>query len=91
VKGCILHGVSKSFLVDGREIRDVLQILALSPFRAEEFPEDARTLYGWTHFIHRLVPEDLETMEEDIDFMLQNGMLAKKIAPESCIAPFALP
>ncbi|WP_319475894.1 NrtA/SsuA/CpmA family ABC transporter substrate-binding protein [Marispirochaeta aestuarii] len=53
--------------------------------------DDARILYGWTHFTDRLIPEDLETMRDDIRFMLQNGMLTRETAPENCIAPFALP
>ncbi|WP_319559207.1 NrtA/SsuA/CpmA family ABC transporter substrate-binding protein [Marispirochaeta sp.] len=53
--------------------------------------EEARTLYEWTNFTDTLSPEDLSTMKDDIKFMLGNGMLAKEINPESCIAGFALP
>ena len=53
--------------------------------------EDARTLYTWTQFADTLEARDLEAMEADIDFMLQNGMLTERISAESCVAEAALP
>jgi NitT/TauT family transport system substrate-binding protein/sulfonate transport system substrate-binding protein len=53
--------------------------------------EEARQLYRWTEFTASLSSRDIETMEDDIDFMLRNGMIAEEIEPASCIAEMALP
>ncbi|THB63535.1 MAG: aliphatic sulfonate ABC transporter substrate-binding protein [Spirochaetaceae bacterium] len=47
--------------------------------------EQARQLYDWTQFGSEISPADLESMQQDIDFMLSNDMLQQAIDPESSL------
>lgn len=49
--------------------------------------EDAQKLFNWSHFTQRLNATDLESMQQDMEFMLQNDMMRNTID----IAPIVLP
>lgn len=53
--------------------------------------QEARRLYEWTQFIDALTPQDIETMRDDIRFMLHTDMISEQFNPEACIAELALP
>lgn len=50
--------------------------------------QEARRLYEWTQFIESLTPQDVETMRDDIQFMLATHMISEQISPEACIESF---
>ncbi len=52
--------------------------------------EEAKQLYEWTRFSDTLDDADIVSMQEDIDFMLENEMLESDISAESCFAESAL-
>lgn len=52
--------------------------------------EDAERLYEWSHFTQRLIPSDLISMEEDIKFMIENGMMQRAIDVKPLIMPEAM-
>ena len=52
--------------------------------------EEARQLYNWSHFTQRLNPNDFRSMEADMQFMLDNGMMRKRIDVRQIVAPTAL-
>ncbi|MGC9312064.1 MAG: ABC transporter substrate-binding protein [Sediminispirochaetaceae bacterium] len=52
--------------------------------------DDAARLYNWTRFIDSLTETDVRTMEDDIAFMVENGMLRKPVDPRDCICGTAL-
>lgn len=47
--------------------------------------EDAKLLYKWSNFNSQITPEDIESMEEDIQFMIANDMIADTIDPREFI------
>ncbi|ADK82790.1 ABC transporter substrate-binding protein [Sediminispirochaeta smaragdinae] len=51
--------------------------------------EDAAKLYHWTQYITALTEEDVKTMEDDVTFMVENGMLREAVDPRSCISDTA--
>ncbi len=53
--------------------------------------EEAEQLYRWTRFTATLDDSDLASMQDDINFMLENGMLDTAVSVESCIAESARP
>ncbi|MFW5712229.1 MAG: ABC transporter substrate-binding protein [Spirochaetota bacterium] len=53
--------------------------------------QEARRLYEWTQFIDALTAQDIETMRDDIRFMLHTNMISEQFNPEACFAEFALP
>ncbi len=50
----------------------------------------ARQLYERSHFTQRLTEEDLAGMEEDLKFMLDNGMIRNRIDPKALVLPQAM-
>jgi NitT/TauT family transport system substrate-binding protein/sulfonate transport system substrate-binding protein len=50
-------------------------------------PEEARKLYDWSHFTQRLDARDIESMQREMQFMLDNGMMRRRID----VAPIVLP
>lgn len=50
----------------------------------------ARKLYEGSHFIQRLEEEDLASMEDDLKFMLDNGMMRSPIDPKAMVLPQAM-
>lgn len=52
--------------------------------------EDARQLYDWSHFIRRLSPTDFRAMEEDMQFMLGNGMMRNRVDVRKVVTAGAL-
>jgi NitT/TauT family transport system substrate-binding protein/sulfonate transport system substrate-binding protein len=52
--------------------------------------EDAEKLYSWAHFTQRLNQKDLVSLEEDMKFMLDNGMMRQKTDIKRIILPEAL-
>ena len=49
--------------------------------------EDAQNLYNWSHFTQRLNASDIQSMEQDMQFMLDNEMMRNRID----IAPIVQP
>lgn len=52
--------------------------------------DEARRLFAGSHFTQRFDKEDLESMETDQDFMLQNGMMRNRVNPRDMILPGAM-
>lgn len=52
--------------------------------------EDAKTLYRRTRFTDSFGDKVIKSLKDDIDFLLENKMLAESIDPKSCFAPIAL-
>lgn len=52
--------------------------------------DEARQLYEWTEFTASLEERDVQTMQDDIEFMLKNDMLSETIQAKTCIAPIAM-
>lgn len=52
--------------------------------------ESARKLYERSHFTQRLEKGDLESMREDMEFMLANGMMRESVDPQSMLLPEAM-
>ncbi len=52
--------------------------------------EEARQLYNWSHFTQRLSSKDFAAMEEDMRFMLDNGMMRNRVDVRTLVAPDAL-
>ncbi|MDR1708902.1 MAG: NrtA/SsuA/CpmA family ABC transporter substrate-binding protein [Candidatus Accumulibacter sp.] len=52
--------------------------------------EDARTLFDGSHFTQRLNKGDLESMQDDIRFMLENGMMRNAPDVNAIVLPRAL-
>jgi len=51
--------------------------------------DDAAKLYNWTEFTAVLTEEDIRTMEDDIAFMVENGMLENPVNPKECMCETA--
>ncbi len=71
-----------------KNIEEALQIGAVEQGISVD---EARRLYEWTEFTDSLEGEDLVTLQDDIEFMLKNGMLTEALQPEACIAATAMP
>lgn len=52
--------------------------------------DEARQLYGWSHFMQRLNRDDFRTLEADMQFMLDNGMMRNRVDVRTVVAPGAL-
>jgi len=52
--------------------------------------EDAKKLYDWAHFTQRLNEQDLKAMENDMAFMLENGMMRQPVDIKSIVLPSAM-
>ncbi|MDR2452276.1 MAG: NrtA/SsuA/CpmA family ABC transporter substrate-binding protein [Candidatus Accumulibacter sp.] len=53
-------------------------------------PEEARKLYDWSHFTQRLDAGDIESMRREMQFMLDNGMMRRRIDAASIVLPQAM-
>lgn len=51
--------------------------------------EDAQKLYDWTHFTQRLNQDDIQSMQKDMEFMLQNDMMRNSIDIQPIVLPSA--
>jgi sulfonate transport system substrate-binding protein len=51
---------------------------------------DARKLWDWTEFVTKLTEGDLKTMADDVGFMVDNGMMQKRLDPRDFVAGSAL-
>jgi len=51
---------------------------------------EASQLYDWSHFVQRLSPTDFRAMEEDMQFMLDNGMMRNRVDVRKVVAAGAL-
>lgn len=51
--------------------------------------DEARQLYDWSHFSQRLNSKDFRAMEEDMLFMLDNGMMRNRVDVRSIVLPTA--
>lgn len=49
--------------------------------------EDAQKLYEWSHFTQRLDESDLQSMQKDMEFMLDNGMMRNHIDIKPIVEP----
>lgn len=47
--------------------------------------EDAKLLYKWSNFDATISSEDISSMEDDIEFMIDNDMISNKIDPREFI------
>lgn len=50
----------------------------------------AEKLFAWSHFTQRFNQADLDSMNDDLDFMLVNGMMRNKVDPKDVVLPCAL-
>lgn len=51
---------------------------------------EAEKLFQWSHFTQRLNNNDLESMNDDLAFMLDNGMMRNKVNPQDIVLPQAM-
>ena len=51
---------------------------------------DAQKLYDWSHFTQRINAADIESMNADMAFMLENGMMRNTVDPRAFILPQAM-
>jgi aliphatic sulfonates family ABC transporter substrate-binding protein len=63
------------------------EALALGARVQDISPEEARKLYDGSHFTQRLNSRDIESMRREMQFMLDHGMMRKRIE----VAPIVLP
>ena len=52
--------------------------------------EDAQKLYDWSHYTKRLNEADIKSMDEDLKFLLENGMMRNSVETRSFILDSAL-
>ncbi|HCT1785678.1 TPA: aliphatic sulfonate ABC transporter, partial [Escherichia coli] len=52
--------------------------------------EDAQKLYNRSHFTQRLNQDDITSMKEDIQFMIENGMIRNEIDVSNIVLPQAM-
>mgnify|MGYP003310753518 CR=1 FL=1 len=52
--------------------------------------EDAQKLYDWSHYTKRLNEADIKSMDEDLKFLLENGMMRNSVETRSFILDRAL-
>ena len=52
--------------------------------------EDAQKLYDWSHYTKRLNEADIKSMDEDLKFLLENGMMRNSVETRSFILESAL-
>jgi len=52
--------------------------------------EDAEKLFNWTIFVRRFDENDLKTMEDDMQFLIENGMMRNAVDIRSMFLPSAL-
>lgn len=50
----------------------------------------AQRFYDWSHFTQRFNNADLDSMNEDQDFMLENGMMRNRVQPQDLVIPEAM-
>ena len=50
----------------------------------------AEKLFAWSHFIQRINQADLESMNDDLAFMLDNGMMRARVDPRDIVLPCAM-
>ncbi|MBQ8829144.1 MAG: NrtA/SsuA/CpmA family ABC transporter substrate-binding protein [Burkholderiaceae bacterium] len=51
--------------------------------------EEAQKLASWSHYYNLLNEKDIAGLEEDQKFLLENGMMAKKVDVKSLVLPIA--
>lgn len=66
------------------------EAIALGAKEQEISLEDAENLFQRSHFIQRFTPKDLQSMDEDMQFMLKNGMMRREINSRDIILPGAM-
>lgn len=50
----------------------------------------AEKLFAWSHFTQRFNQADLDSMNDDLQFMLDNGMMRNRVDPRDIVLPGAL-
>lgn len=50
----------------------------------------AEKLFEWSHFTQRFNQSDLDSMNDDLTFMLENGMMRSKVDPRDIVMPCAM-
>ncbi|MCH5277702.1 MAG: ABC transporter substrate-binding protein [Desulfovibrionaceae bacterium] len=50
----------------------------------------AEKLFGWSHFTQRFNQADLDSMNDDLAFMLDNGMMRNRVDPRDIVTPGAM-
>ncbi len=66
------------------------EALAIGAAEHEISMDDARMLYDWSDFTLSLSPEDVASMNDDIRFLLRQGMIEREVNPDDFILPSAL-
>ena len=51
---------------------------------------DAEKLFNWTVFVRRFDENDMKTMEDDMEFLIENGMLRNRVDVRSLFLPSAV-
>lgn len=51
--------------------------------------QEAQTLADWSQYYDTLDPKDIDQLEEDQDFLMQNGMMVKKVDVKKLLLPTA--
>lgn len=52
--------------------------------------DEAKTLYDWAHFTQRLTPDDLNNLQTEMQFMLDNDLMRKPVDIKAIILPQAM-
>lgn len=52
--------------------------------------EDARTLYGWADFTMTLRESDVESIRDDVAFLLDQGLIEVSVDPDAFVLPAAV-
>ena len=50
----------------------------------------AEKLFEWSHFTQRFNESDLDNMNRDLAFMLENGMMRNRVDPRDIVMPCAM-
>ena len=51
---------------------------------------DAEKLFAWTEFVRTFGEDDMKSMEDDMAFLLENGMMRKTVDVRSLFLPSAV-
>ena len=51
---------------------------------------DAEKLFNWTIFVRHFDENDMKTMEDDMEFLIENGMMRNRVDVRSLFLPSAV-
>ena len=52
--------------------------------------EDAKKLAQWSHYFDVLTTDDVKSLATDQAFLIENGMMQKKVDTEKLVLPMAV-